>query len=132
MKCHYCQTFTNIPKSLRRISGDYPKPKISYRYCRHIHEEVTSNTETACNQFIPAPYFWCKQWSGWIHVVVCLVRRKRKILPCAYCKQYKEIEDISVGRDMFEIFGVKRKVIKVAKPNNSTGNKTVLKKRKIA
>ena len=131
MKCHYCQTYHSIPKSLRRISRDYPKPKISYRYCRHVHKEVTSNTE-ACNQLTPAPYFWCKQWSGWIHVVVCLVRRKRKILPCAYCKQYKEIEDISVGRDMFEIFEVRRRVINPIKPNSSTTGKTVLKKRKLS
>jgi len=130
MKCHYCATYATTPQSLRKMVSNPPKPKISHRYCRHIHKDVTSVTDS-CIDLTPAPYFWCKKWSGWVHVIVCLVRRKRKIFPCVWCKQYREIEDISIGRDMFKLFEVERKPIKVSKTYMEHNKKVVLKRRKM-
>jgi len=55
MKCHYCATYATTPQSLRKMVSNPPKPKISHRYCRHIHKDVTSVTDS-CIDLTPAPY----------------------------------------------------------------------------
>ena len=130
MKCQYCHTFSAIPKSLRRIEKNFPKPNISYRYCRHIHKEVTTQTES-CEHLTPTTFFWCKKQRGWVHILCCITKRRKKVYPCAYCKQYLEVEYVCVGRDMFALFGAVRKEIKPVKPTKpESTEKPVLKRRK--
>ena len=129
MKCHSCATFATTPQSLRRIEKVSTKTIIHHRYCRHTHEEVTSTTD-ACKDLTPTTYFWCKKWRGWLHIIACLANRKKKCHWCVYCKQYREIEYVCVGRDMFALFDVERRVIKPIKRNKTVG-KPLLKRRKM-
>ena len=129
MKCHYCQTFATTPKSLRKLVGEPGRPRKSIRYCRKIHKDVGTESEM-CTDLTPHPYFWCEEWGGWVHVIACLVRRKRKIYPCVSCHQYEEVEYVCVGRDMFEMFDVRRREFNPVKQPKPTG-KPVLKRRKV-
>jgi len=127
--CHYCQSYKDIPKSLRRITGDTPARRLSYRYCRHVRKEVVSTTK-ACKHFIPATHFWCKKWNGWLHIIMCLYHHANRTHGCVLCKQYKnEVADVARGRDLYAIFGKERK-------NHVNGNhkqlasKPILRRRK--
>ena len=125
--CHYCQSFKEIKKSLRRMVGDAPKPKISYRYCRHIHNEVT-NTTTACEHFSPAQNLWCRRWDEWIHLIVCIHRHKVRKFGCVRCTQYtNEVSDVARGRDLYDQFGLVRK--NHVHLNHNTPAKPILRRR---
>ena len=108
IKCHYCDTFKRIPKSLRKMSGERDH-KISLRYCRAVGKEVTSSTN-ACQHFSLTELLWCERHNQWIHIIACIHLHKTKAPQHQRCSQCKdEVMDAARGKDLYAEFGLVRK-----------------------
>ena len=107
--CINCNYYNQIPQRLRTVTQDTPTIKIYKRYCRHVEREVGSE-DVSCHAFTPYEYFWCDRFAYRLHLLCCLNRQKMKMDGCRTCSQGDDILDVARGRDLYELFGVNRKV----------------------
>lgn len=123
--CIHCDFYNNVPDRLRTvivISGTNKKYK---RYCRHVEKDVSSESES-CHHFIPYKFFWCNRFTYRLHLLHCLNRQKIKLEGCKGCSQADDILDVARGRDLYEHFGVNRRI----HLNRRKPKKTKLRRRK--
>jgi len=107
--CAHCVVYNTIPESLRKTETISTHKKFHSRYCRHVEKDMTEETES-CEIFEPHPYFYCKRFTYRLHLLQCLNRHKKKMEGCVRCKQVADILNVAKGRDLYEHFGVERKI----------------------
>jgi len=116
--CVHCDFYNKIPDRLRTVIPISSTKKIYKRYCRHVEGEVQSDS-ISCPHFTPYHTFWCHHFTYRLHLLQCLNRQKKRMEGCVRCKQAEDILDVARGRDLYEFFGVNRKVhIPQKKPNS--------------
>ncbi|KXH69792.1 MAG: hypothetical protein AM326_01595 [Candidatus Thorarchaeota archaeon SMTZ-45] len=112
--CIHCDFYNNIPEGLRKVIPISNTQKIYKRYCRHVEQDVTSES-LSCAHFTPYAYFWCNIFTYRLHLLQCLNRQKKKMEGCMRCGQAEDILDVARGRDLYAHFGVDRKIHTVLK-----------------
>ena len=118
-KCIHCNFYHTIPERLRKIEVISIHKKAYSRYCRRVEHDVDSGSNS-CDRFDPYPNFHCNRFNYRLHLLQCLNRQKTKMEDCRRCKQAEDIVDVARGRDLYEHFGVNRKIhLPKKKPINS-------------
>lgn len=107
--CIHCDLYDQVPESLRTVIVTSTNKKIYRRYCRRVEKEVRGE-DLSCQYFIPHKYFWCEQLSSRLHLIQCLNRQRQKMEDCKGCSQADDILDVARGRDLYEYFGVNRRI----------------------
>ncbi len=108
--CIFCDFYNHISEELRKSIVISATKKEYMRYCRHVEDDVDSET-ASCKHFVPYPYFWCDTFNYRLHLLQCLHRQKIRLFGCANCSQGQDdIMDVARGRDLYELFGVDRKI----------------------
>ncbi len=107
--CIHCTVYNNIPERLRTTVKISDTVTVHKRYCRHVEKEVQSE-DLSCENFLPYEYFWCDFFHYRLHLLQCLNRQKTKMDGCRNCPQADDIMDVARGRDLYEFFGVTRKI----------------------
>lgn len=125
--CIYCDIYNKIPESLRKLVLITEKRKDHLRYCRHVERDMKPDDE-GCQHFTPYPYFHCKRFKYRLHILICMHKWKQKILECKNCPQADDIIDVARGRDLYEHFGVDRRL---HPPKVKPHVKPILRRRKV-
>ena len=107
--CIHCNFYDKIPSDLRTVIQVSNTVKIYKRYCRHIEKQVQGE-DLSCEHFTPYEYFWCERFTYRLHLLQCLNRQRIKMEECRNCKQAEDVLDVARGRDLYEYFGVNRKI----------------------
>jgi hypothetical protein len=107
--CIHCDVYNNVPQRLRTIVQVSNTVKIYKRYCRHV-EKDRQGEDVSCENFKPYHMFWCERFTYRLHLLQCLNRQRIKMEGCRNCPQADDIMDVARGRDLYELFGVNRKV----------------------
>ncbi len=107
--CTHCDFYNNIPDHLRKVILTSGTKKKYNRYCRHVEHDVDGNTYS-CEHFAPYPLFYCNKFTYRLHLLQCLNRQKTKMEGCRRCSQADNIVDVARGRDLYDLFGVDRRV----------------------
>jgi hypothetical protein len=107
--CIHCDFYNNIPENLRKVIEISATKKKYKRYCRHVERDVASG-DVSCEHFTPYQYFWCDRFTYRLHLLQCLNRQKKKMDGCRRCSQADDVMDVARGRDLYEFFGVNRKI----------------------
>lgn len=123
--CIHCDFYNRIPEHLRKTIRVTDTKKIHTRYCRHVEQDCDPDMYS-CEHFTPYPYFYCDKFTYRLHLLQCLNRQKKKMEACRRCRQAEDIIDVARGRDLYDFFGVDRKV----HLNRRTKKKTKLRRRK--
>ena len=107
--CIHCNFYNHIPEHLRKAIVISSSKKEYRRYCRQVERDVESE-DVSCEHFKPYHYFWCERFTYRLHLLQCLNRQKTKMEGCRRCSQADDIMDVARGRDLYEFFGVTRKI----------------------
>lgn len=107
--CIHCDIYNKVRESQRKTVKISEKVKIHNRYCLRVEKDRQPEDES-CKDFIPNPTFLCDKFKYRLHLLQCLHRQKMKMEDCKKCLQAEDIIDVARGKDLYEYFGVDRKL----------------------